>query len=200
MDEGYIKFEVSWSEKQLPADPRIANLVYWRQQLYQLGLIGAYPDGIGYGNISMRCVPGQVSFYISGSATGLIPEARAHHFSLVTAADIPSNRVYCEGPVVASSESMSHAAIYATDPEINWVMHLHHKGLWQQYLGILPTTPPEVPYGSPEMADSLRRLILQPENKNQRVLVTAGHEEGLFAFGKTPTEAFEAIHQLLNNP
>ena len=196
MDEGYIKFKASWSEKELPPDSRIDTLSYWRQQLYRQQLIGAYPDGIGYGNISMRCAPGALSFYISGSATGLVAEAQARHFSLVTAVDIAGNTVTCEGPVLASSESMSHAAIYATDPDIGWVMHIHHKGLWQQYLGILPTTPPEVAYGSPEMAYNLRELILQPGNKQQHLLVTAGHEEGLFAFGKTPEQAFDAIQAL----
>lgn len=196
MDEGYIKFEADWTKKPAFSSMQITQLLYWRRELYKLGLIGAYDENIGYGNISLRIGSAQEAFFISGSATGLLEKIDARHFSLVTAVDIPHNTVSCEGPVIASSESMSHAAIYAADPTINCVMHIHHKTLWQQYLDVLPTTPAEVAYGSPEMADSLAAIIRDPAARKKGILVTAGHEEGLFAFGESPEEAFAAIMEI----
>lgn len=196
MDEGYIKFEASWTRTAPFSGALITELIHWRQQLYDLKLIGAYTHNIGYGNISLRRPGPELSFFISGSATGLIPQATAAHFSLVTAVDIARNKVACEGPVIASSEAMSHAAIYLSDPAIQCVMHIHHARLWREYLNILPTTPLEVAYGSPEMAAALAAIVKDSASRKKGILVTAGHEEGLFAYGETPEQAFAAIRKI----
>ena len=67
MDEGYIKFNC----KLIPTNDiplkKVAVLNVYRDSMYKKGMIGVYPDGIGYGNISMRY--SENKFLISGTGT-----------------------------------------------------------------------------------------------------------------------------------
>ena len=54
------------------------------------GLIGAYPNGVGFGNVSVR-IPRSRRFIISGTATGKIAFLTGAHYTLVTDFDIESN-------------------------------------------------------------------------------------------------------------
>ena len=54
LDEGYIKFKAHWRERPPLPEAEIAELNHWRDQMYRAQLIGAYPDGIGFGNIWRR--------------------------------------------------------------------------------------------------------------------------------------------------
>ena len=70
LEEGVIKFNCQW-EKTAPfsdSDGILNELIRFRQFLFDKKLIGCYPNGIGYGNISMR--KKEKSFYISGSGSG----------------------------------------------------------------------------------------------------------------------------------
>ena len=50
--EGSIKFECFWETTGPVINEKLRNeMNSWRDVLYDLGLIGAYPDGVGYGNI-----------------------------------------------------------------------------------------------------------------------------------------------------
>ena len=192
MDEGYIKFDARWVKTSPLRDEAVAELNSWRQKLYDLELIGAYEDGIGYGNISRRYGPaGQ--FLISGSATGNFPLLTAEHYAIVTKVDAPHNRLWCEGPVVASSESMSHAAVYQECPWVNGVIHVHHLGMWEALLHQVPTTDKRAPYGSPEMVASIVQLMRETDLKERKIFVMEGHREGIFTFGASLEEAFEVL-------
>ena len=184
-DEGYIKFDIDWTPGPAPDVAAALDLDRWRQPLFDAGLIGEYADlGIGYGNISKRCgAAGQ--FLISGTQTGHLTATDERHYALVTNVDIDANSVRCSGPVKASSEAMTHAAIYALDERIAAVVHVHSKPLWEKYLGVLPTTAGEVPYGTPDMARELARLFAASDFGDTGVAVMAGHEEGLISFGPT---------------
>ena len=196
-DEGYIKFRCDW-QKSAPFPPaEIAALNHWRQKLYDVQLVGAYPDGIGFGNVSQRTAGDQ--FYISGSKTGNEQQLDHRHYTKVTDFDIQNNWVQCIGPIIASSESMSHAVIYQQDPAIQAVFHVHHLTLWEKVLYQIPTTPPAAPYGSPEMAEEIIRLFQTTEVRQQKVLAMAGHREGLFSFGESLEEAGESILALLKS-
>jgi L-ribulose-5-phosphate 4-epimerase len=195
-DDGYIKFTCHLiSEKtEIPAslfDP----LNFWREEMWQKSFIGAYPDGIGFGNISVR-VPQSDQFYISGSATGGLPELAQIHYPLVEKCDLTQNVLWCKGLIKASSESMSHAAIYSCDSEIGSVVHIHNRKLWDKYLDVLPTTAKEVEYGTPEMAYEIIRLMGLAETQEGKVFVMGGHAEGIVAFGKTVEEAARRILEL----
>ncbi len=111
-DEGYIKFNCTWIKEKLPDKTIIAELNTWRQKLYDQQLIGAYPDGVGYGNISMR--PENSAFLITGIATGNIEQLTSKHYTRVTSFDVTSNAITCQEPIKASSESLTHAIIYDT--------------------------------------------------------------------------------------
>ena len=59
MDEGYIKFNSEWKNVDRIGLADIASLNSWRQKLYNVNLLGVYPDGIGlkinFVNIIFRC-------------------------------------------------------------------------------------------------------------------------------------------------
>ena len=194
--DGYIKFNCHLTSEKIAIPSELFGpLNYWRNELWIKCLIGAYPDGIGYGNISVR-VPGSDQFYISGSATGGIPELDHIHYPLVERCDLAFNAIWCRGLIKASSESMSHAAIYASNPEIGAVVHIHNRELWEKYLDILPTTNKTVEYGTPEMAYEISRIMSFPETLNKKIFVMGGHEEGIISFGKTVEEAALIIFDL----
>jgi ribulose-5-phosphate 4-epimerase/fuculose-1-phosphate aldolase len=191
IDEGYIKYRCDW--RQAPALPEqlVAELNAWRNRLYDAGLVGYYEQhGVGYGNLSIRDGDG---FIISGTQTGHIARTDQTHYARVTACDIDDNRVRCEGPLQASSEALTHAAIYALDPDIGAVVHVHHNALWLSLMGKAPTTSPEVSFGTPEMAREFARLYRETALPRERIAVMAGHEDGLVTFGNGIVDAATRI-------
>ena len=191
-DEGYIKFQANWEKAPpLPAE-KLLEINHWRGVMYRHGLIGAYPDGIGFGNISQRWGEGH-QFVISGSATGNFPILAAEHYSLVSQVELGKNTLHCKGPIIASSESMSHAVIYRECPEVHGVIHIHHLGLWEKLLNQVPTTDSSASYGSPEMAFSIIRLLKKTDLRQQKIFVMEGHREGVFAFGGDLKESAQVV-------
>lgn len=191
-DEGYIKFQARWTETPALQAGALTELDAWRRRLYGLALIGAYDDGIGYGNISRRFGKGD-QFIITGSATGNYPTLQPEHYARVTAVDIEANTLWCEGPVVASSESMSHAAVYRSCPWVGGVIHIHHLGMWEHLLHRVPTTDAAATYGSPEMARSIVDLLRRTDLPEQKIFVMEGHREGIFTFGRDLEEAGQVL-------
>ena len=196
-DEGYIKYDIDWTPGPAPNVEAARDLDRWRRPLFDAGLIGEYADlGIGYGNISVRSgSSGQ--FLISGTQTGHLAKTDEHHYALVTDVDINANVVSCRGPVKASSEAMTHAAIYALDKRISAVVHVHSKSLWGKYRNVLPTTNADVPYGTPQMARELARLFAGSDFEPTGVAVMAGHEEGLISFGRSLEAAAQRMLSLV---
>ena len=187
--DGSIKFSCHLiTEKIEIPSVLFIPLNYWREELWHKSLIGAYPDGIGYGNISIR-VPGSDQFYISGTSTGGIPELDQIHYPLVQHCDLENNAVWCRGFIKASAESMSHAAIYSCTAEIGAVVHIHSRQLWEKYLNVLPTTARAVEYGTPDMAYEIIRLMALPETQKLKAFVMGGHVDGIVSFGKSVEEA-----------
>ncbi len=199
IDEGYVKYKSYWTKAPVPAAAAAATeeLDTWRRPLIAAGLIGEYEDlGIGYGNISVRCgEPGQ--FLISGTQTGDVPLTNKEHYSLVTDYNTYANIVCCVGPVQASSEAMTHAAIYELDSNIGAIVHVHSLELWQQLKDNIPTTDASVAYGTPQMANEFRRLYRDTDFRKTQLAVMAGHDEGLLSFGASLEEAATRILGLL---
>ena len=163
--------------------------------MYDKGLIGIYPDGIGFGNISIRC--DENTFLISGSATGGIPVLDKSHYSLVTDYNLQTNSLICKGPINASSESLTHALIYESSPSTNAVIHIHNLALWNQLMHKVPTSNEHVPYGTPEMANEIKRLFEKNYLCNEKIIVMGGHEEGIISFGKNLEEAVNVLLEKL---
>ena len=195
IDEGYTKYECEWRRGPALAAETVAELNACRNRLFDAGLVGHYEQhGVGFGNLSIRACDG--SFIISGTQTGHIEQTDARHWSRVTGYNIDANRVTCEGPVQASSEALTHAAIYELDPDIQAIAHVHSGELWHRLIDRIPTTSRDVPYGTPDMAREFVRLYRETGLAESRVAVMGGHDEGLVAFGRDIDEATARVLSL----
>lgn len=191
MDEkGYIQYTIEWRETGPPPRRNVEHLIFWRQRLYSLGLIGVDANGLGFGNISQRRAGG---FIISGTQTGDLPDIGPEHFSLVTDYEIESNWLQCEGPVKASSEALSHAILYEADATVGAVIHVHSASDWHRLLNDIPTTAPDAEAGTVRMAEEIGRLFEASALSETRVLAMGGHRDGLISFGRDLDEAGTAI-------
>jgi ribulose-5-phosphate 4-epimerase/fuculose-1-phosphate aldolase len=169
-----------------------AELNRYRRKLLELGMMGVDASGIGFGNLSIR--NGATSrFYITGSATGGISELMPANYAKVVAYDFARNWLQCEGSTVASSESLTHAAVYESDPTARAVIHCHDMKLWATLLDKAPTTPKKVEYGTPEMAYAVRRLFDMTDVKRRKIFAMAAHDGGLVTFGKDLQDAFRIL-------
>lgn len=192
IDEGYIKYQCFWQSVPAIAPAEIVELNQWRTKLYQLGLIGEYDNGIGFGNISIRLC-GSSELIISGTQTGGIANLTAQHYTKVIDFDWQKNYVTCQGLIKASSETLTHGAIYVAEPLVNAVVHVHHGKLWRKLLNRVSTTDPDCAYGTPEMAAEIIKLCQQSSTQQQKIIVMSGHEEGILTFGKSLAEASNVL-------
>jgi len=191
-DEGYIKFQANWTKTNPFLMSDLITLNNFRTKLFDLKLIGAYSDGIGYGNISQR-ISESNQFFISGSATGNYKTLNNQHYAKVESFNLEKNVLNCNGPIIASSESMSHAVIYQECNWVNGVIHIHHLEMWEKLMHNVPTTNQSAAYGTPEMALSIIDLLQNTNLQEQKIFVMEGHREGVFAFGKDLEEAFDVV-------
>lgn len=188
IDEGYIKYRCYWQNQSSLVEEDIIELNQCRLRLYHLGLIGQYDNGIGFGNLSIR-LPQPRHLIISGTQTGGIEQLNLRHYTKVVDFDWHKNYVSCVGMIKASSETLTHGAIYVAQPKVNAVVHVHHKQLWKKLLNRAPTTNPKCAYGTSEMAEEIIRLCDQSTTKTQKLIVMSGHEEGILSFGENLTNA-----------
>lgn len=191
-DEGYVKYRSQRIDGTIPDHADWERLNRCRTELFDRKLLGMYPDGIGYGNVSLRVKDGQ--FIISGTATGRLRELTREHYAWVQSFDLAQNSVRSVGRLNASAESMSHGAVYRALPAVNAVIHIHSRRLFdlmraEQY----PETDPAIPYGTPELAAAIGALVLSL-GAPHGIFVTAGHDEGIIAYGET----VEAAHAFVN--
>lgn len=205
MQEGVIKFTTAHRDEPLPAHrfaEQVALLTAWREILARLELVGqdvARYEGAGYGNVSSRIGPfpgarGQRGFVITGTQTGGARCVGAEQYCVVTRYELARNRVESWGPVLPSSESMTHGAIYDLSPHIRCVLHVHSPVLWGAAARLkLPTTAPDVPYGTVAMAREVERLYRETSLADRRIFAMAGHEDGIVVFGKTAEDAGQAL-------
>ena len=144
------KFSLSMTDGDAPKHPDWEKLNEARGTLHQLGLIGTYANGIGFGNASMR--NSGLEFIITGTATGGIPILKEDDYCLVQSFELEKNHVRATGRTKASSESMTHGAIYSADESIRCVLHFHSRKIFDFMLldGMVPRTKKEVEYGTPE--------------------------------------------------
>ncbi len=196
--EGVLKFQLEFR----PADPlpldSLREINAWRKVTYLLGMIGQDPNrygGYGYGNISQRLEPfdapkHQRRFVISGTQTGGLANLTGQHYAVVRACYADQNRLVAEGPIRPSSESLTHGMVYDLDNELRWVVHVHSPEIWRQSQALaLPTTHPDVPFGTPEMAAEVERLFRETDLPEKHIFSMGGHEDGIVSFGRTAEEA-----------
>ena len=188
----YIKFRYQRTRPDIAAFDALAELNACRRKLFELRLIGVDSNGVGFGNLSVRDgVKG--NFYITGSATGGLPELTPTDCARVVAYDFAKNWIGYEGAAVPSSESLTHAAIYESDPSTSAVIHCHDSVLWRTRLNIVPTTSKAIAYGTPEMAYEIIQLFTVSDVRGKQIFVMAGHEGGIVTFGKNLEAAFDVL-------
>jgi L-ribulose-5-phosphate 4-epimerase len=195
--EGVVKFNCHWSQSgPVITDDQFEIINYWREILYNMDLIGAYENGVGFGNVSMR-IPGSNQFIITGSSTGEIPDLESGHYVKVTSFNINDNAVQCVGPLKASSESLTHAAIYSADPGANAVIHVHSMDLWNELIYQIPTTDPSMDYGTIGLAKDILRLFGESDVIEKRIIIMAGDRAGILTFGNDMDEAVNILIQYI---
>jgi len=188
----YIKFACEHVATELSPFSGFAELNAYRRKLLQLRLIGVDSNRIGFGNLSIR--DGTTNnFYITGSATGGMPELALADCARVVAYDFKKHWLRCEGSAIASSESLTHAAVYESDAKVGAVIHCHDSKLWAALLNQAPTSSKAVEYGTPEMAYEVTRLFKITDVQQRRIFVMAGHEGGIVAFGRDLEGAFAIL-------
>lgn len=190
-EEGVIKFNCQWTQSGPTDGAALLDINAWRSKLFELRLIGVTEDGIGYGNISIRYQQNQ--FIISGSGTGKFEKLSEVHYALVTGYNVEENSLQCSGPIIASSESLTHAMIYEHAKDINAVIHVHNLELWNHLLETLPATAPDIEYGTPEMAREIIRLFEEQNLLETKIFAMAGHHSGVVCFGRSLEEAGELL-------
>jgi hypothetical protein len=203
--EGVIKFGADHVTRALARheEETARALLGWRALLWRLGVIGQDParyGGAGFGNVSARVSHGgdrrARAFVVSGTQTQARERIEPRDFSVVTSWDERKNRVVSHGPALPSSESLTHAALYDASAGIRAVLHVHAPEVFRAVLR-LPSTPPEVDYGTPEMARAVAELWRGSALPDVRVLVMRGHEDGVVSFGADADEAGRAMAAVL---
>jgi L-ribulose-5-phosphate 4-epimerase len=191
-ETGSVKFKCDHVPVKLSQFAGFDEVNRYRRKLVDLGMVGIDAKGVGFGNLSMRD-GATARFYITGSGTGGIAELALADFSKVVACDFAKNWLRCEGSTIASSESLTHAAVYESDPTARAVIHCHDFKLWSALLNNVATTPKSAQYGTPEMAYAVQRLFETTDFRDEKILVMAAHDGGLITFGKDVAEAFEVL-------
>ncbi len=197
-NEGYVKFTAHLTDADLPEYNDLNSLNAVRTELHDLGLIGVMPDGIGYGNLSLKLTDSDM-FLISGTATGADRELSLKSYCRVEECNLKTNEVWCTGRVAASAETMSHNAVYQANAGIYCVIHVHNRKLFEYMLDCdHPRTPREAKYGTPEMAEAIRKLA-ESTGDRQGIFAMAGHQDGVIAYGPDIMSARNILLNLYQN-
>lgn len=218
-NEGVIKFSVQQAHRSKLYlnkfhQEKLAELTAWRKTLFKMDIIGCDLSRYGacYGNVSMRYVEadnfefrydkpkGSRAFLITGTQTGHLEDLTTEHYVRVHRYDYASNKVYSDGPLLPSSESLTHGAIYdlPLDLKIRYVFHTHSPHLWNSARKLeIPTTPETIAYGTPEMAAEVQCLFHDTDLKERKILSMGGHKDGIISFGSTAEEAATILSEYL---
>lgn len=202
IDDGIIKYDRSNFTQCGPIVlVEYSELEDWRKKLYERELIGEYKEErVGYGNLS--CVNDyrtyhattNPQFLITGTQTGRYKNLDGRFYTRVLDYDVSNLKIKVMGPIEASSEALTHAAIYSANPKISAVFHIHSKAIWEgmkkdQSLH----TASDIPYGTVEMATATQECV---RGKNAGAFCMHGHEDGVVSFGRSMDEAGSLILEL----
>ena len=187
--EGIIKYCLNHTQQAINLNFSIHSLNAWRTVLFKLGLIGQDSDrydGLGFGNISQRLDNISHQFVITGSQTGMFDSITRQQMALVLEADIQQNYLRSIGFYQPSSESLTHASLCQLDMNINAVIHVHSPTIWRHTKILqLPHISAEIPYGTVQMANEVKRLYHSGLLDETSLFTMLGHEDGVVAFGET---------------
>ncbi len=194
--EGVVKYSLEFFQKELFFNKEYQVLEECRERLYALGVIGAYDDGLGYGNISVR-IDNSDEFLITATQTGHLSNLSKSEYSLVKKIDFDTFKTTASGESKPSSECITHGAIYGLSDEINAVIHIHNEKLWNYMLENDYLSTNDTPYGTPEMVQDVVDIYKDIEALSNNVFVMKGHFEGIVSFGKNLAEAEAVLFNII---
>lgn len=195
--EGVVKYNnVDHENIDFERNISIAEINAWRTLLFKLKLIGQIKGrygGYGFGNISQRIYQPNsenVQFIISGTQTGGDEVLSRRQYCHVLETNTNKNSICSIGETQPSSEALTHASVYQQDDNIGTVIHIHSPEIWNntQQLGIAYTAK-NIAYGTPEMANEVKRLLKGQKLKEEKIFSMLGHEDGIIAFSNIMEEA-----------
>ena len=191
--EGVIKYQLHHTRQMISHQFSFTEINAWRTIVFRLGLIGQTPEkyaNIGFGNISQRLTPDSAQFVISGTQTGHIEQLSPEHYCLIVKADPSKNLIQSCGLCLPSSESLTHASVYAHDSSIQAVIHAHSPEIWNHTAALkLPHTTANISYGTVEMATAVEQLFRSGELTQTSLFTMLGHEDGVVSCGRNMQEA-----------
>ena len=191
--EGVIKYHLEHTQKPISEKFSLCEINAWRTIFFRLGLIGQVPeryDNLGFGNISQRLDSQSGQFIITGSQSGHIEHLSPEHYCLVVKADTRKNRIESCGLYKPSSESLTHACIYAQDSSIQAIIHIHSPEIWNNTVLLgLPHISADISYGTVEMAIAVEQLFQSGNLQQTSIFTMLGHKDGVVSFGRSMQEA-----------
>jgi ribulose-5-phosphate 4-epimerase/fuculose-1-phosphate aldolase len=196
MIDGIIKYNFDFKKSKPLQKDLWQEIEQIRERLYALGLIGV-KNGIGYGNISQKI--DKNSFVITGTQTGNLPTLKEEHYSLIEDFDDAKFYLKSSGAVKPSSEALTHGTIYNLNDNIEAVIHIHSEKLWDFMLESNYKKTKDVPYGSIEMIQEIKRVYTDANPLDDAKLVMSGHHEGVIAFGKNLKEAELTLYEVIED-
>ncbi|MDH5657677.1 MAG: class II aldolase/adducin family protein [Spirochaetia bacterium] len=199
--EGVIKFQYEWVKAEPPSRVSVAELELLRNTLYRMKFIGVDETGLGFGNVSRRNLKkeNKNEFIITGSQTGGLPALFAKDYCRIVDYDYDRFWVKSEGQIKPSSESLTHAALYDTDPEIAWIIHIHNLKLWDFMIQNQYPETGNISYGTRELALEVKKLHQSGGFQKGNFLAMTGHTSGIITFGKTSKEALSYVYALMKD-
>jgi hypothetical protein len=190
IEEGVVQFayDLCPPDGAIADRALIAQLDAWRTILRRLGVVGQDPSrygGLGFGNLSARDPDRPDEFLVSASQTGSLARLGERHLVRILGCNLERFWIDAMGREPPSSETLTHAMVYAADRRIGWVFHGHCPEIWQRAddLG-LPCTAETVGYGSPAMVRAVAELLERHQSR-PLLFATRGHVDGVFACGPT---------------
>jgi hypothetical protein len=202
IDDGVIKYDRSnFSHIESISEDEYNDLEYQREKLYQLGLIGVDPKtSVGYGNISKRFSlqkfkkTARSQFIITGTQTGKFKHLDGKCYTRVIDFNIEEAKIHSMGAIEASSEALTHAAIYDSNPNINAIIHIHSEKIWNYLIGLNELKiESSIEYGTIEMASA---ASLISKKFNHYCFPMVGHYSGVIHFSDSLDKCTEEIIQL----
>ncbi len=196
IDEGVVKYSLKYNQTDEIAVKECKKIENVRARLFSLGLIGAYSDGVGFGNISVRYKK-KDSFVITATQTGELPKLSPRYYSFVKKVDFKKFRTYAIGPSRPSSEAITHACIYSLDKDIKAVIHIHNEKIWDYMLKNDYLSTNDTPYGTPEMVEDVKNIYKNIDPFLNNAFVMKGHFEGIVTFGKSLKDAEKTLYEII---
>lgn len=194
--EGVVKYSLEFKNEKLDIVKEYKCLEALRKRLYSLSLIGAYEDGIGYGNISLKSED-ESSFIITGTQTGCLNDLEEKDYSKVLSIDFNNFKTKACGLSKPSSECITHGSIYNLDKKIKAIIHIHNKKLWNFMIKNNYLSTKDTPYGTLEMVEDICDMYKNKNILQNNIFVMKGHYEGIVCFGTSLEEAEYKLYELI---